>query len=64
MEAKRNIDIKDGIVYCRILKRKSFLKNEKVANRKLGNLANVGTPGNIIPSFLFSSSDFAIKLKS
>ena len=31
-----------------MLKKKSFLKNENVANRKLGNL------GNVIPSFLIS----------
>ena len=30
-------------------KKKTFLKNEKVANRKLGNLGNLG---NIFPSFL------------
>ena len=45
-----NIDIKYGIAYFRILK-KSFLKNEKMANRKLGNLRNLG---NIIPSFPIS----------
>ena len=51
MKTKHNIDRKYGIAYCRILKKKSFLKNEKVANRKLGNLENLG---NIIPSFLIS----------
>ena len=51
MKTKHNIDRKYGIAYCRILKKKSFLKNEKVANRKLGNLGNLG---NIIPSFLIS----------
>ena len=51
LKTKHNIDIKYGIAYCRILKRKSFLKNEKVADRKLGNLRNLG---NIIPSFLVS----------
>ena len=44
-----NIDIKYGIAYFRILK-KIFLKNEKMANQKLGNLGNLG---NIIPSFRF-----------
>ena len=48
MKTKRNIDRKYGIAYCRKLKKKKFLKNEKVANQKLGNL------GNIIPSFLIS----------
>ena len=46
-----NTDRKYGIAYCRILKKRSYLKNEKVANRKLGNLGNLG---NIIPSFLIS----------
>ena len=47
------IDIKYGIAYFRILK-KSFLKNEKMANRKLGSLRNLGNLGNIIPSFPIS----------
>ena len=46
-----NTDRKYGIAYCRILKKRSYLKNEKVANRKLGNLGNLR---NIIPSFLVS----------
>ena len=30
-----------------------FLKNEKMANRKLGKAGNLGNLGNIIPSFRF-----------
>ena len=39
--------------HFRILK-KTFLKNEKMANRKLGNPGNLGNLGIIIPSFLIS----------
>ena len=43
-------------------KKKTFIKkekkikkeNEKVANRKFGNLGNLGNLGNTIPSFLIS----------
>ena len=48
LKTKHIVDRKYGIAYCRKLKKKSFLKNEKVANRKLGNL------GNVIPSFPIS----------
>ena len=48
MKTKKNIDIKYEIAHWRILTRKSFLKNEKVTNRKLRILEN------IIPSFLIS----------
>ena len=62
MKTKHDIDIKCGIAYCKILKRKSFLKNKKVANWKLRNLRNLGNLGNIIPSsFIF---EFSILLYS
>ena len=48
MKTKNNIYIKYGIVHWRILTRKDFLKNEKVANQKHGSFEN------IIPSFLIS----------
>ena len=51
MKTIHNIDIKYGIAYFRIFKKKFFLRNEKMTNRKLGNLGNLG---NIIPSFLIS----------
>ena len=34
-------------------KKKNKKENEKVENRKLGNLENFGNLGNIIPSFQF-----------
>ena len=42
-------------LYFRILKTfEKFLKNEKMANRKLGKIGKVGNLGKIIPSFLMS----------
>ena len=40
----------------RILKKK-FMKNEKIANRKLGKMGNLGNLGKIIPSFRFCPID-------
>ena len=44
-------------LYFRIYKKK-FLKNEKMANQKLGKVGNLGNLGIIIPSFLFPSFRF------
>ena len=52
-ENNTNIDIKYGIAYFRIMKKKVFLKNEKN-----GKLKTVGNLENIFPSFLIS--DFSI----
>ena len=41
-------------LYFRILEKFFFLKNEKMANRKLGKVGNFGNLGKIIPSFRFS----------
>ena len=41
-------------LYLRILEKFFFLKNEKMANRKLGKVGNIGNLGKIIPSFRFS----------
>ena len=39
-------------LYFRILRKFFFLKNEKMANRKLERVGNLGNLGKIIPSFL------------
>ena len=60
MKTIPNIDIKYGIAYFRILKKKK--KKEKMANRKLAKVENLGNLEKTIPSFLIS--EFSILLYS
>ena len=60
MKTIPNIDIKYGIAYFRILKKKK--KKEKMANWKLAKVENLGNLEKTIPSFLIS--EFSILLYS
>ena len=45
-------------------KKKIKKENQKEANRKLGNLENLGNLGNIIPSFVFPNFRFCPTAKT